>query len=36
MVKWADNHKKGSVAEVLLMETMGSEDSCYEADKDGK
>ena len=35
-VKWADNHQKGSAAKVLLMETMGSEDSCYEADKDGK
>ena len=36
MVTWADNHQKGRAAEVLLMETMSSEDSCYEADEDGK
>ena len=32
LVNWADQHKKGRVAEVLVMEAMSSEESCYEDD----
>ena len=34
LVNWADQHEKGSVAEVLVMEAMSSEESCYEEDDD--
>ena len=27
---WADHHKKGRAVEVLVMEAMSSEESCYE------
>ena len=32
LVNWADQHEKGRVAEVLVMEAMSSEESCYEDD----
>ena len=32
LVNWADQHEKGRVAEVLVMEGMSSEESCYEDD----
>ena len=35
MIQWADHHEKGRVAEVLVMEAMSSEDSCYEDDENG-
>lgn len=35
LVKWADHHKKGRAAEVLVMDAMSSEDSCYEDDENG-
>ena len=30
LVNWADQHEKGRVVEVLVMEAMSSEESCYE------
>ena len=32
LVNWADQHEKGRVAEVLVMQAMSSEESCYEDD----
>lgn len=34
LVNWANQHEKGRAAEVLVMEAMSSEESCYE-DADG-
>ena len=33
MVKWADHHEKGKAAEILVMDVMSSEESCYEDDE---
>ena len=30
LVNWADQHEKGRAVEVLVMEAMSSEESCYE------
>ena len=30
LVNWADKHEKGRAVEVLVMEAMSSEESCYE------
>ena len=30
LVNWADQHQKGRAVEVLVMEAMSSEESCYE------
>ena len=35
MVKWADQHKKGKAVEILVMDAMSSEESCYENDDNG-
>lgn len=35
LVKWTDHHEKGRAAEVLVMDAMSSEDSCYEDDENG-
>ena len=35
LVKWTDHHEKGRAAEVLVMDAMSSEDSCYEDDESG-
>ena len=35
MVKWADQHKKGKAAEILVVDAMSSEESCYENDDNG-
>lgn len=32
LVNWANQHEKGRAAEVLVMEAMSSEESCYEDD----
>lgn len=33
MVKWADHHDKGRAVEILVMDAMSSEESCYEDDE---
>ena len=35
LFKWADHHDKGRAAEVLVVDAMSSEDSCYEDDENG-
>ena len=35
MVKWADQHEKGKAAEILVVDAMSSEESCYENDDNG-
>ena len=35
MVKWADHHEKGKAAEILVMDAMSSEESCYEDNENG-
>ena len=35
MVNWADQHKKRGATELLMMEVMNIEGSCYEDDEDG-
>lgn len=35
LVKWTDHPEKGRAAEVLVMDAMSSEDSCYEDVENG-
>lgn len=35
MVKWADQRQKGKAAEILVVDAMSSEESCYENDENG-
>ena len=35
MVKWTDHHEKGKAAEILVMDAMSSEESCYEDNENG-
>ena len=35
VVNWADQHKKRGATELLMMEVMNIEGSCYEDDEDG-
>ena len=36
LVKWTDQHEKGKVAEILVMDAMSSEETCCEGDENGK
>lgn len=35
VVNWADQHKRGGATELLMMEVMSIEESCFEGDEDG-
>ena len=35
MVKWADQRQKGKAAEILVVDAMSSEESCYENNDNG-
>lgn len=35
LIQWKDSHEKGRVAEVLCLDAMSSEESCYEDEENG-